>query len=172
MRGFHHNWAINACEPEAVFLVRPAQFPADADQVLGIWREYIASTLTSLDYQGYEGEFASLPGKYGAPEGGLLVGEIAELVVGCVGFRKVNSSICEMKRLYLRPVARGMGLGRALVEEVIRAARGAGYSEMRLDVLAEFEAARQLYASFGFKAAEPVSYNPTPGTQFLGLRLD
>lgn len=42
---------------------------------------------------------------------------------------------------------------------------------MRLDVLAEFEQARKLYADFGFTPAEPVSFNPTPGTAFLGLKL-
>ena len=42
---------------------------------------------------------------------------------------------------------------------------------MRLDVLAEFEQARALYRSLGFVAADPVSFNPLPGTDFLGLKL-
>lgn len=167
-----HIRAIFCCEWMGMFEIRSAQFPADADEVLGIWREYISSTKANLDYQGYEIEFASLPGKYGAPEGRLLLGEIDHRIVGCVGLRRVSSSICEMKRLYLRPVARGLGLGGALVERLIREARSAGYSEMRLDVLAEFEAAQRLYANFGFEVAEPVSHNPTPGAQFLGRRLD
>ncbi len=42
---------------------------------------------------------------------------------------------------------------------------------MRLDVLEEFRHARKLYADLGFAPADPVSFNPLPGTDFLGLRL-
>jgi len=55
---------------------------------------------------------------------------------------------------------------------LIEEARGAGYSEIRLDVLAEFTQAQKLYAEFGFVTADAVSYNPLPGTAFLGLTLD
>jgi hypothetical protein len=54
---------------------------------------------------------------------------------------------------------------------VIGEARSIGYAEMRLDVLAEFVQAKKLYAAFGFVPAEPISFNPLPGTEFLGLRL-
>lgn len=85
--------------------------------------------------------------------------------------RRVDSAICEMKRLYVRPVARATGIGRALSLHLIEAARNAGYREIRLDVHGEFIQARQLYADLGFTDAEPVSYNPVPGAKFLGLLL-
>lgn len=152
-------------------VVRPAQFPQDATAVLQIWREYVASSSVSLDYQDYEAEFADLPGKYALPEGRLLIAVGDGSIAGCVAFRKVSDSICEMKRLYVRPSARGTGLGRQLVEQLLAEAKEAGYEEMRLDVLEEFTQAYKLYAELGFVPADPVSFNPVPGTSFLGLSL-
>jgi ribosomal protein S18 acetylase RimI-like enzyme len=68
-----------------------------------------------------------------------------------------------MKRLYVRPSTRGM----RLIEE----ARQAGYQEVRLDVLAAFKAAQELYAKFGFRPANPVPFNPLPSTKFSSLHL-
>jgi ribosomal protein S18 acetylase RimI-like enzyme len=151
--------------------IRPARFPADHAAVLEIFTEFVLSPSVSLEHQGYAEEFANLPGKYAPPQGRLLLATEGERVQGCVALRKVDDSICEMKRLYVRPEARGMALGRRLAEAIVAEARGAGYAEMRLDVLAEFEAAREIYRSMGFVPAEAVSYNPLPGTAFLGLDL-
>lgn len=152
-------------------IVRHARFPQDAGAVLKIWREFVFSPSVSLDYQGYEAEFANIPGKYAPPEGRLLLATRDGNIAGCVSLRKVNDAICEMKRLYVRPSARGLGLGRQLAEYLIAEAKKAGYEEMRLDVLEEFRAARKLYAELGFVPADPVSFNPLPGTDFLGLNL-
>lgn len=151
--------------------IRPARFPADRAAVLAIFTEYVHSPSVSLDFQGYEEEFADLPGKYAPPEGRLLLAAEGERVLGCAALRKVDERICEMKRLYVRPEARGMALGRRLAEAIVEEARRAGYAEMRLDVLPEFEAARQVYRSMGFVPADAVSHNPVAGTAFLGLDL-
>ena len=86
--------------------------------------------------------------------------------------KRTSPAICEMKRLYVRPAARGLKLGRKLAECLIERAYAAGYQEMRRDVLAEFVVAQQLYAHLGFVRAEPISHNPLPGSQFLGLKLE
>lgn len=151
--------------------IRPAAFPHDSSAVLDIWREYVGSPSVSLDYQNYEAEFAALPGKYAPPRGCVLLADRGDEIDGCIAFRSVSTDICEMKRLYVRPRARGSRLGHDLVERLIAEARLAGYREMRLDVLEEFASARKLYEIFGFAAAEPVSFNPIPGTSFLGLCL-
>lgn len=151
--------------------IRHARFPEDAAEVLGIWREFVASPSVSLDYQGYEAEFADLPGKYAPPDGRLILAEGDGEVHGCIALRKVSGDICEMKRLYVRPRARGLGIGLHLVTRLIEEAREAGYAEMRLDVLAEFAQAKVLYRRVGFVSAAPVSFNPLPGTAFLGLKL-
>jgi GNAT superfamily N-acetyltransferase len=152
-------------------IIRWANFPTDTDTVLDIWREYVASPSVSLDYQGNEAEFATLPGKYAPPSGCVLLADNDGEIDGCIAYRGVRAGICEMKRLYVRPLARGTQLGRNLVGQLISEARVAGYVEMRLDVLEEFTSARRLYEAFGFVPADPVSYNPLPGAAFLGLYL-
>ncbi|WP_420140215.1 GNAT family N-acetyltransferase [Sphingomonas sp.] len=152
-------------------IIRRAEFPADSAAVLGIWREFVANSPVNLDYQNNEVEFATLTEKYAAPKGCVLLTETGGVAVGCVAMRQVTPAICEMKRLYVRPNARGEHLGRELAERLIAEARAAGYREMRLDVQARFLAARQLYADLGFVAADPVSFNPVPGASFLGLHL-
>lgn len=151
--------------------IRQAIFPDDMAAVLGIWREFIANSPVNLDYQQNDAEFAKLPGKYAAPDGCVLLADRGGEIDGCIALRKVSAEICEMKRLYVRPQARGGRLGRELVEQLIVEARSAGYREMRLDVMEKFVAARRLYADFGFVAAEPISFNPVPGASFLGLHL-
>ncbi len=152
-------------------VIRQARFPKDVAAVLAIWREYLASPSVSLDFQRNEAEFAALARKYAPPGGRLLLAELDGALVGCIAMRKVSAGICEMKRLYVRPAGRGLGLGRKLAETLIAEARLAGYAEMRLDVLAEFAAAQALYGQLGFVPAAPVAFNPVPGTRFLGLAL-
>ena len=152
-------------------LIRDAIFPEDGPAVLDIWREFVASPSVSLAHQNNQLEFDNIPGKYAAPDGCILLADRDGLIDGCVSIKRVDAEICEMKRLYVRPRARGAHLGYGLIESVISAARDLGYAEMRLDVLAEFVQARQLYAAFGFVPAQPISFNPIPGTDFLGLRL-
>ena len=125
--------------------IRPARFPEDLDAVVRIFREYVASPTVSLDFQDFETEFAAL--------------------------RQVDAQTGEMKRVYVRPTVRGENLGRRLVEGILDAARHAGYTRICLDVLPEFQAAQRLYENLGFVDAEPVSFNPVPGTRYLGLDL-
>lgn len=76
-----------------------------------------------------------------------------------------------MKRLFILPAARGLGLGRALTEAVIDRARRPGYRQLRLDTLGSMTAAQALYRSMGFERITPY-YAPTPeGTVFMALGL-
>lgn len=151
--------------------VRHARFPEDRDHVVAIFREYIGKATVSLDFQDYETELAGLPGKYAAPHGCVLLAWHDDDVIGCAGYRKVDDATCEMKRVYVRSSTRGQNVGRRLVEQVMREARAAGYQRMCLDVLPEFVAAQRLYKTLGFQPAPPVTFNPVPGTKFLGIDL-
>ena len=135
--------------------IRRAIFPDDIAPVLSIWREFIANSPVNLDYQGNDAEFVNLPGKYAAPKGCVLLAEQDSEIEGCIALREVNTTICEMKRLYVRPSARGNNVGHKLVQQLIAEARGVGYCEMRLDVQEKSVSARRLYAAFGFVPAEP-----------------
>lgn len=154
-----------------MLLIRSAQFPHDADLVDAIFREYVASPRANLDFQNYEAEFAALPGPYAAPRGCLLLAWLDDKVMGCAALRQVNSTDCELKRVYVRPAARGKQTGRKLVLLMLGEARRRGYTRMYLDVLPEFTAAQQLYESLGFVDGEAISHNPVPGTRFMVLDL-
>jgi ribosomal protein S18 acetylase RimI-like enzyme len=136
-----------------------------------LFRQYAQSLGIDLSFQDFEDEVAALPGDYSPPGGCLLVAFSIGSPAGCVGVRPVEPGICEMKRLYVSPEARGLGLGRALAEAAIRFGRDAGYRTMRLDTLPQMAAARALYRHLGFREIPPYRYNPILGTTFMELAL-
>ncbi len=152
-------------------MIRPATTAADLATVRELFREYADSLGVNLHFQQFEQEVADLPGGYGPPGGCLLLAMAAGIPGGCVGVRPLEGAICEMKRLYVRPQARKVGLGRALAEAAIGFGAGAGYRRMRLDTLPTMERARALYESLGFRRIPPYRYNPIPDTLYLELEL-
>lgn len=88
-------------------------------------REYAAGLGVDLCFQGFEAELATLPGAYAPPAGALLLAQLDGIAVGCVACRPAEGGSCELKRLYVRPAARGAGVGRQLVTTLIAIARGA-----------------------------------------------
>ncbi len=151
--------------------IRPAEFPQDLDVVRSLFREYAESLNVDLCFQDFDSELASLPGKYGAQKGRLMLAWSGAEAVGCVALRPLDGVTCEMKRLYVRPQARGGRLGRRLAERICEEARLAGYSRICLDTIPSMTAAIKLYASLGFKLTDPYVFNPVPGVSFLGLEL-
>ena len=153
--------------------IRDAKFPDDAPQLARLFRDYVEWLGVDLGFQDFEAELAGLPGKYAPPGGCALLAEVTGgRAIGCVAMRPLRGDICEMKRLYLRPDARGTGLGRRLAENVIRAARQAGYRRMVLDTLDHMQGALRLYDRLGFQQIPPYYHNPMPGAVYLGRDLD
>jgi putative acetyltransferase len=136
-----------------------------------LFTEYNESLDFDLNFQGFDNELATLPGEYAPPDGRLLLANVGEAVSGCVGLRKLEAGICEMKRLYVRSEFRGMGVGKALAETVIKEACEIGYESMRLDTVPSMENARFLYESLGFKKIPPYRYNPIEGAVYMELPL-
>lgn len=151
----------------------PARSPADLAAVAELFAAYAASLPIDLAYQGFAAELAALPGKYAPPAGELLLARDAEgRPLGCVGLRPLPAGgLCEMKRLYVAPAGRGVGLGGALVEAILATAERAGYREMRLDTLRSLSGALDLYARFGFTEIPAYYDTPIAGTIFLARGL-
>ena len=141
------------------------------EHVRQFFRNYAAWLGVDLSFQGFADELANLPGAYGEADGRLFFAEIDGRPAGCVGIRRFSEGVCEMKRLYVDPDARGRGLGRQLALQAIKAAQALGYRRILLDTLPMMRIAVKLYRELGF--TEAPAYYPTPieGTIFLTLDL-
>jgi ribosomal protein S18 acetylase RimI-like enzyme len=173
--------------PPSSFQIVPAQTAEDFATARTLFRAYAESLGIDLTFQSFESELRNLPSQYGSPHGALLLayGIDPKIALGCVAVRPLVDkghhaaepqsevkSCCEMKRLYVSPEARGMGLGKALVDAIIQRAKGLGYREMRLDTLPSMAGAQQLYTRAGFVEIQAYYETPLEGTLFLGLDLD
>jgi putative acetyltransferase len=108
-----------------------------------------------FDQNEFEDELASLPGKYAPPDGQLFLASYDHKPAGCVALRRINRQVCEMKRMFLYPQYQGKGMGRKLGEAIIRDAKDAGYSVMRLDTSWRQQEAQALYSKLGFQRIVP-----------------
>ncbi len=149
-----------------------ATIPEHIEEVRSLFLEYGNSLGFSLCFQSFDEELKTLPGAYGPPSGRLLLARNADHAAGCIALRKLQPGICEMKRLYVRPADRGLGLGRMLVERVIVEARTMGYERMRLDTVASaMQDAIALYRKMGFQEIAPYSSIPVESALWLELVL-
>ncbi len=148
------------------------QYTGDAiEEIKQLFIEYSQSLGVNLDFQNFETELNTLPGKYIPPSGALILALVDGKAAGCVALRKMDDDICEMKRLYVRNDYRGLGIGNKLISMIIEEAGKLNYSYMRLDTLPTMKKAQELYKSYGFYDIEPYVYNPVTGTRFLELCL-
>ncbi|MFM9924338.1 GNAT family N-acetyltransferase [Variovorax sp. H27-G14] len=180
----------------AVVLLTP-ETAHELDAARAIFRDYANSLRVDLSFQDFDGELAALPGDYAEPRGTLLLALVDPVnvkeeagrqaptltradgtlghVAGCCALRPLDNvdypNAAEMKRLYVRPGFRGLGLGRQLAEALLDAARSAGYGCVLLDTLDDMESARALYEDLGFAEVPPYYHNPVAGAHYLKVDL-
>jgi len=141
-----------------------------------LFEEYAASLGFSLCFQDFEKELARLPGDYAPPRGRLLLAFHQGQAAGCVALHPFplpgDNAVCEMKRLFVRPRFRGLGIGRMLGERIVAEARAVGYRRMRLDTIPSIMAdAVALYRRMGFKEIPAYRQNPIAGALYMELEL-
>ncbi|EEP82070.1 conserved hypothetical protein [Uncinocarpus reesii 1704] len=158
------------------FHIHPARSLQDIDTATALITSYATSLGIDLSYQDFNTEISQMPGNYSPQNGGELLLALKGIptnaphpdnrscgcdctytdpdVLGCIALRALSPRVCEVKRLYTRPQARRLGIGRALIDAVIGVARAEGYVEMRLDTLPSMRGAIALYKSRGFEEIE------------------
>lgn len=149
--------------------------PKELDALRQLFQEYASQLSVDLCFQNFAQELRELPGEYAAPRGALLVARVGDVLAGCCALRPLDTTdypnAAEMKRLFVRPAYRGLGLGRLLAEGILNAARQSGHDCVLLDTLDDMEAARALYEELGFEEVPPYYFNPIAGAHYLKANL-
>ena len=140
-------------------------------QVRALLRKYADTRKNDPALLSFPEEIKNLPGEYAPPDGGLMLAYSDGTVAGCVALRRLDHEVCEMKRLYVLPRFRGRGIGRHLVEAILKQAHMMGYLRMRLDSIPGMGAAQTLYKSVGFYEIDPYRDNPNEGTAYYEIEL-
>lgn len=150
--------------------ITAARSDAELTIAAGLFEAYVRTLGRDIAYQDVDAERRALPGAYAPPGGELLLARLADgTPAGCVALRPIApAGCCEMKRLFVAAPARGLGIGRALIDAIIDVAGARGYREMRLDSLADLTSALALYRAAGFAPIAPYNDNPFPDAIFLG----
>jgi ribosomal protein S18 acetylase RimI-like enzyme len=162
------NFGVNA---RIVFVISVAKSVSDFLAARRLFQEYAAGLGIDLSFQNFAQELENISTIYGKPDGCLLLARQDNEIVGCVGFRPFDVDVCEMKRLYVRPSARGTGIGRQLVTELIYKVRAAAYRTIVLDTLPSMPEAQSLYRSLGFRITEPRGFSPFRALVYMQLDL-
>jgi putative acetyltransferase len=162
---------VNRMKPalclELIDSAQHAQLPALRELLL----EYQRHIGVDLCFQSFEEEMEELPGSYAPPDGRLYVALMDGAVAGCIALRRHDTQTAEMKRLFVRPVFHGQGLGKQLAEHIVQDARQIGYQRILLDTLPSMQAAQAMYERLGFADAPAYVYNPVAGVRYMQLAL-
>lgn len=151
---------------------KTASSNTDFENAHSLFTQYADSLPFDLSFQNFDAELKTLAINYNKPQGALILGYFNEVPVGCVGIRKWDGEIAELKRLYVNPEYRGYGLGAKLLAYAIDHAMQLSYKKIRLDTLEIMDAAIKLYRSFGFYEIDAYRFNPEPAVYMekdLGL---
>ena len=142
------------------------------EQVRELIEEYLTFLGRDLAFQNIDDELDNLKNKYCPPNGEILVAIENENILGMVAYHRLSEEVCEMKRLFVRPQARGKHLGNTLVKEIIEHARKNGYHEMVLDTIKPLKEAISLYKKHGFTDCDAYYNNPMVDVIYMHKSLN
>lgn len=139
--------------------------------VQALIQAYLTELGEDLSFQAVEAELANLAQVYGAPRGALCVVLCDQRVVGCGALRSLSPGVVEMKRVYVQPSHRGLGLGQRLLQALEDRARERGDQRIVLDTLQRLKSANQLYEKNGYTECDPYYANPIADARFYQKAL-
>ena len=151
--------------------IRTAEDPESLAAARELVRAHIENLPTPHDPIATERIIAALPAPYLEPAGALWVAWAGEAALGCAALHGLTPDTAELKRMYVRPEARGRGVARRLTEHVIAKAAERGYARLRLGTLTSAHAAQRLYTSLGFRKIAPYRSVEFGDTWFYELPL-
>jgi ribosomal protein S18 acetylase RimI-like enzyme len=122
------------------------------EAVRTLMAEYAALPHTVGRWPTMQEDLAMIPRPFVSPSGILLMASADDVPLGCGALRTFETDVGEIKRLYVRPAARGRGVGAALLTALLAQAEAFGFARVRLDTAPELTAALALYRRFGFTA--------------------
>lgn len=150
-------------------------YPEDVRQLFTEYTQYLISGdpefRTYLRIQNYDEEIAHLEEKYGPPRGRLYLALADGKTAGCIALRQLDDARCEMKRLYVRPEFRNLGIGHRLTEQILSDAKSAGYHEILLDTLPFLNQAIAMYRRIGFREIPKYNNSPLDSSIYMSLKL-
>ncbi|MGJ8561989.1 MAG: GNAT family N-acetyltransferase [Alphaproteobacteria bacterium] len=148
-----------------------ARTPEDIAHVKALFLEYLAFIEDylgqSLAFQNTEAEFTSFPNSYDV----LLLAKVDGAPVAACGIKPFKDDICEFKRLYCRPSARGHNIGERLMAESFLAAKALSYAHMYLDTDKGLKHANHIYEKAGFRDIDRYYDNPMGCSRYMALTL-
>ena len=144
----------------------------DFDIAKSITSDYIIWLNMDLSFQNIQKEYAEFEPMYSSPNGGYVYLKREEKIIGGVAFRNFETSICEMKRLFVYPKFHRLGFGKILSEAIIKLAKENGYKKMRLDTVEKLTAAIKIYQQLGFYEIDPYRENPDSTAIFMEIDLE
>jgi GNAT superfamily N-acetyltransferase len=146
----------------------------DAEGIAAVremFEEYQRELGVDLCFQSFQEELETLPGKYGPPSGVLYLGFQDGELAACGALRPLEAGVSEVKRVYVRPAFRRMGIARALSERLVADAVTLGYEVVKLDTLERLTGALAMYRSLGFTEIPAYNFNPEPDIVYMQKRL-
>jgi putative acetyltransferase len=151
--------------------IRQAQFPADTPAIVALVREYAGWLDIDMSFQNFEQEMAEIDSTYSLPKGLFWVVQDCEKLVGCVGFKHLDATTAEVKRLYVQSAFRGQRWGEQLMQVLLDTTRQLGYQRLVLDTVPQTAFAQTLYRRMGFTPIAQYYAGSTLATQFFELPL-
>lgn len=120
-----------------------------------------------VDYHHHKilNEANSLPREYISPKDCILLAKYKDEIASCIAISKINTNLCHLKRLYIKPQFRRMGIGRKLTEAIIKKAVQLKYKRIFLHTNVKLLiGVKELYLSFGFKETRHINGSPLKGS--------
>lgn len=145
----------------------PVDFAAGAALIL----EYRAEFYEILRLQNIDEELRELQHRYSPPNSCFFLLKEAETVVACAILKRFSEDAVELKRMYLKPEARGKGYGKRLLQHAIQTAKELGFRRMVLDTEPIMATAIELYEKFGFQRCDAYYASPLPNVLYYELQL-